>query len=229
MKNYLLTILGLLLFVAIAIAFFFLLREIIYTPSIVLTSQECEPPCWKGIQPGVTSAAETTNTLFEIEGINVDSISVITGTTSGDIEQINWSFITPVRDLSGSVYLADQRVSVITLFTINSLKLSAVFDRFGEPELIWLEVELSKYREILEIYYIYPATGLLIESVIDLKAGTSQVEIKENTQVYRVAYFNPDKYNELLDSRILIRRPLHARKNNPQPWAGFGVYQFTRE
>lgn len=225
MKNFWLTVLALILFIGIALLALYLLRDVFLNPSTVLTSTECDPPCWNGIHPGESSFTNVSRTLGEMEGVDQQSINTSAPTTSGEVESISWLFQPPARDVSGTVYLENEIVSAISILTVNSLTLEQVFERFGEPELVWAEIAPSSYREPVELSLIYSKNGFLVEAVIDLKQGEEQVEVSEKTHVYRAVYFDPQKYQDLLETRILIRRPPPTRKNTPQPWTGFGIVQ----
>ena len=170
MKNLWLTILALILFVALALVFIYLLRDIVFQSSTVLTSTECEPPCWNGIRPGETTLTDVSNVLRHIEGVDQQSITANSPITGGDAESISWFFEPPLRDLSGTAYFENEIVTAISLLTVNSLKLEDVFDHFGEPELVWAEIAPSSYQESVELCLIYLEKGLLIKSMIETKS-----------------------------------------------------------
>jgi len=225
MKNFWLTVLALLLFVAIVLIFLFVLRDVIYQPSTVLTSTACAPPCWNDIQPGETTFTAVSDALWQMQGVDEQSINTDLPLSGEEVESISWFFKPPARDISGTAYFENEIVTAISILTVNSLKIKDVFALLGEPELVWPEITPSSYGEPVELSLIYPQEGFLIELMLELKEGSSTVEIAKNTRVYRVVYFNPAKYQDLLATRILIRRPPPTRQNSPQPWAGFGAIQ----
>jgi hypothetical protein len=222
MKKFSLTILGLLFFAAIVLVSFFLLRVVFYQPSTILTSTECSPPCWNGIQPGVSTFTQVSNSLMQIQGVDAQSVNTTTSLSGEKIDQIIWLFQPMERDVSGTVFFENETVIAISIMTINSLRVEEAFKLLGEPSLVWPETDPSAERTV-ELSLIYPQEGFLVEAQIAMKKETNSVEIARNTRVYRVIYFDPTKYEELLNTRILIRRPLLTRKNTPQPWHGFGL------
>jgi len=64
----------------------------------------------------------------------------------------------------------------------------------------------------------------------DLPAeGTSNyVEIREETPVWRVTYFDPGRFQGLLDTEILINERPQSRLVEPMPWPGLGAIHYTR-
>jgi hypothetical protein len=225
MRKFLLTILALLLIVAIALVALYLLRDIIFQPSIILTSKQCAPPCWDGIQPGESTFAQVLNALRQTKGVNEQSLNTTPVLSTKEIRQIIWLFQAPVPDISGTVYFENETVTAISILTVNSLRVGEAFARLGEPSLVWPEVDPSSYGQTAELSLISPEKGFLVEVHLDIKKETNTVDIKENSRVYRVVYFDPAKYQDLLNTRILIRRPPLTRQNSPQPWTGFGAVQ----
>jgi hypothetical protein len=223
MKKFLLTILALLLIVALVLLAVFLIREVIYQPSTILTSRECAPPCWNGFQPGVTTFAQVSNALLQIQGVDAQSVNTTTSLSGNEIDQIIWFFQPPVPDISGTVFFENETVIAISILTANSLRVGEVFGRLGEPSLVWPEIDPSSYGQTVELSLIYPQKGFLVEVHLGLNKEKNIVEIKENSRVYRVVYFDPSKYQDLLNTRILIYRPPLTRQNSPQPWTGLGV------
>jgi hypothetical protein len=229
MKKTLLIILALLLFVVIALVALYLLRDIIFQPSTILTSKECAPPCWNGIQPGTSTFAQVSSVLRQMQGVNEQSINTTPVLSTKEMRQIIWLFQAPVPDISGTVYFENETVTAISILTVNSLRVGQAFGRLGEPSLVWPEIDPSSYGQTVELSLINPQKGYLVEVWLNMNLETNTVEIKENSRVFRVVYFDPAKYQDLLNTRILVRRPPLTRQNGPQPWTGFGAVQVGGE
>jgi hypothetical protein len=77
---------------------------------------------------------------------------------------------------------------------------------------------------------IYPNKGVLVQVDIDLDNSVTQgmVEITEENPVYRVTYFNPELYDQLLGERNLIDESSEIILNNIQSWSGFGLVRFWK-
>lgn len=226
MKNFLITVAGIILFIAISLGGFAFVRNYDSKPSVILTSTECAPPCWAGIQPGKTSTFQTYNILDKFSGIDKDSImwetdrnSVLTG--------IDWLFQPPIKDQGGYIYFKDNKVTAIDILAVNSLKLSELFEKLGKPEAYWTRLGQGENREYLEVALIHRAKGYVAIVIIDTDSDSDQVEIRDSTPVFTVVYFVPELFDELLKAKILINHPVDP--NTFQKWTGYGSISFERK
>ncbi len=219
---------ALLLFIIGFLGFMTLARNFNKQPSVVLTSTQCDPPCWYNIYPGRTRTYQAYAVLDQFRGINKNTIL---GEYDRDEELIRifWFFEWPVEDQMGSLNIDHDRVTAINISTISSLKLAKLFDRVGEPEQYWTKIgKRDNGEEFLNIVLLSPTKGYAAEVVVDIPLDAKQVEIKAGTPVFRVTYFSPDMYEELFGTRILIDNPLG--KNVPlQTWQGYGLIPVQRE
>ena len=229
MKNFLKIVAGIVLFIAIAIGGLTLIRNFNRQPSGILSSDECSPPCWNGIEPGKTKSWEVYGILEQLSGVNKDSIMADYGRNNEELTEIYWFFQRPIEDSAGSIYFENDIVIAINILTVNSLNLSALFEKLGQPEKYWTEIGHGENREFLEVTLFYPTKGYLANVIIDTKIDVDQVEIQGATPVFRVTYFAPEMFQELLETRILIDKPLTARTGSFQTWSGFGSIQFQRK
>jgi hypothetical protein len=229
MKNYLKIVAGIALFVAIAVGGLTLIRNFNRQPSVILTSDECSPPCWNGIEPGKTKSWEVYAILEQLGGVNKDSIMVDYGRSNEELTEIYWFFQRPVEDSAGSIYFENDRVTTINILTVNSLNLDDLFEKLGQPEKYWTEIGHGENREFLKVSMFYPTNGYLADVVIDIESGVNQVEIQGTTPVFRVTYFAPEMFQELLETQILIDKPIPARTGSFQAWSGFGAIKFQRK
>ena len=228
MKDLLKTAAGIVLVIAIIVGFLTYVRNFDRRPSVVLTNTECNPPCWYGIRPGKTNFSQAFAILDGLEIVNKDTIAG-EDDKDGRPTEIFWAFQWPAEDSAGSVFFEDDRATAISILTVNSLKLADLFEEVGQPETYWAEIGYGENREYLDVVLFYPAKGLLADVVIDIPYGADQVEIKPTTPVFRVTYFVPEMFPELLQTRILIDKPLNARTGAFQTWSGFGIIPFERK
>jgi hypothetical protein len=208
MKRFILVVAGLLFFFAMAYGVLAILAEISRHPSSILTSTECEPPCWYGIRPGETTSWEVLDFLLIQDWVIGRSINE--WTTGDETTQIAWKFQRPAGDTAGYIYFHGDRVTAISISTIGSLNVSEAFLLLGQPaSMVAINKEITT-RHWIEIDLIY------------------QVEITEGTPVYRIIYFDPRLYEELMESGILIDESIDTITNNIQPWLGLGVINVER-
>ena len=228
MKEFIKTSAGILLLIAGIVGFLTLLRYLDRQPSVVLTDAICEPPCWHGIQPGKTNVTQVFDILDGMESVNQATIAGEDGQDGWPVE-IFWAFQRPAEDSTGSVFFKDRQVTAISILTVNSLSLEDLFEKYGQPEQYWAEIGYGENREYLDVVLLFPTRSLLADVVIDIADGASQVEIKPTTPVFRVTYFDPQMFAELLGTRILIDKPASARTGSFQTWPGFGIISFERK
>lgn len=227
MKSFLVIVLSILLFIALAVFGIMGLSSLLNEPSVILTSTSCDPPCWNGIYPGQEDPYAVFEIVNSLAGVNQGSI--VTETDREDrITDIYWSFQRPSPDAQGVVYFKDDHVEAISILTIDSIKLGQLIEKLGEPESYWTELGRREFNEFLTVTLVAPAAGYSAVVRIDLKPGQNQVTIKDSTPVFRVTYFDPKTYDSLLQGRILIDTPAHARTGSFKPWTGFGPITFNR-
>lgn len=228
MKDFIITTLAILGIVAVLLLVIFAVNNVLLRPSVVLTSDTCEAPCWYGIQPGVTNSQNTYDILKEIDVIPENSIKEEYD-RDGNITSWYWFFQRPAPDGGGTVYFSEDRATAISLLTATSLKLEGLFEKFGEPDQYWTEIGYGDNREYLEISLFYPTKGIVATLVIDTEGESKQVEIKGSSRIMRVTFYNPTLLEDFLETRILIDTPKWARTGNFNPWMGYGTISYDIE
>jgi hypothetical protein len=129
----------------------------------------------------------------------------------------------------GSVNIENDRVTAINISTVNSLTLGELFSKVGEPDEYWTGVgQRDDGEQFLDIVLLAPTKGYAAELVRDIEAGSDQLKIKAGTPVFRVTYFSPGMYEELLATRILIDKPA-SRRAPLREWSGYGSITVIRE
>lgn len=226
MKDFTKTVLGILLFVSVAVAVIVGVHKILQKPSVILTSSQCKPPCWYGIHPGQEGPYKIYSKLSDVKEVDPDSL-VIETDRSDRVSDIHWNFQSPAPDGTGAIYFTDDHVTAISIATVNSLKLKELFEILGEPQSTWAETGQREYGEYVRVYLFYPHQGYLADVLIDIEDGASQVTLEESTSVFRVTYYDPEKYAALLETRILIDTPVNARGGSLVPWTGYGTISFV--
>jgi hypothetical protein len=222
MKDLLKTTAALILFIVAAITALTVVRNFNRRPSVILTSTECSPPCWYNIYPGQTTSSKVYSILDQFTGVNKDTI-LGEYNRSEKLIKIFWYFQWPAEDGMGSVNIDDQdRVTAINISTLNALKLGDLLNKLGEPELYWTGIgQRDDGEQYLKIVLLSPAQGYAAEMVVDIRAGATQVGIKDSTPVFRVTYFSPEMYQELLQTKILIEQS-PSRRPPLKTWPGLG-------
>jgi hypothetical protein len=228
MKEFLKTAAAMALFFAIALGALTFTRNYNREPSVILTSTEfagksCDPPCWYGIQPGKSNTTEVYQTLMQLKTVQANTFREHTNQFD-KLLYIDWYFQRPAEDGAGYIYFDGNRAIALRILTVNSLKLSDLFEKLGPPEKYWTEVGYGEDREYLDAHLLYPAQGYLAEVVIDIPHGADQVDIQATTPVFSVTYFAPGTFEELPGTVVLVSQPVDSF----QTWSGFGAFPVIR-
>jgi hypothetical protein len=228
MKEYFKVTAALIIFILGSLGLLTFARNFNKRPSVILTSNQCNPPCWYGITPGHSTTSHVYAVLDNFR--DVDKNSILGEYNHYEkLIKVFWYFQRPAEDQMGSVNIENDRVTAINISTVNSLTLGELFGKVGEPDLYWTGVgQRDAGEQFLDIVLLAPTKGYAAELVRDIDAGSDQVEIKANTPVFRVTYFSPDMYEELLATRILIDKPA-SRRAPLQDWAGYGLIPVKRD
>jgi len=221
MKRFLVTVVCLLLFIGIAFGAMLLLGNI--GKSTVITDTTCDPPCWHGIQPGQTTPWEAVSILEEMGVGGMQQWG-----ESDEKSEIAWMFHYPVGDSAGYIYSLDGRVAAISIHTSGSLTLAEALEKLGEPDSMWMHYEKIEWRHWLEIILVYPTRGFFVEIDIELPSTeeSALVEIKGNSPVDKVIYFDPAWYEYFLSSRTFFREDEQTILERLQPWPGLGEISY---
>ncbi|HWQ83951.1 MAG TPA: hypothetical protein VN363_05255 [Anaerolineales bacterium] len=225
MRYFLKSVLGIGAFVLLLLGGLILVRNINRQPSVVLSDDTCQPPCWKTIQPGVTTGDEVYSILSEMEGVSLLQDNL---TLDGTLRSISWLYNRPVEDTGGQIYFQDDRVALISILTVNSLQLGDITARLGQPEQYWTALGRGETREYVTVGLLAPAQGYQVELVINLQNNASSVLIKDSTPVFKVKYFDPARLGELLGKNDLIPNTAVQDTENLPAWTGPGRLEIPR-
>jgi hypothetical protein len=148
-----------------------------------------------------------------------------------ELIHLEWSFKRPAPDAYGFAYFDEDLCTAVSTLTYGSLTVADAFGRFGEPELMWLHSEKVDGREWVEVTLLYGTSGMVVEVDVDLPSdgAVNHVEVLGDSRVSRVTYFDPGRFQDLLDTEILINEPPRTRPGELTPWPGLGVIYYQRE
>ena len=230
LKRFLLINGGILLFLAAIVGIVAAWAHFTRDPSTVLTSP-CDPPCWYGIQPGEMTSVRVLSILMDLPSVFSIRERMRRHPRSDELFHLEWRFGRPTPDALGYAYFDDDTCTAVSILTHGSLTVADAFGRFGEPELMWMHTEKVGAQEWLEVTLLYSSVGTVVEVDFDLPAegAGNYVEIRERSPVWRVTYFDPGRFQDLLDSEILINERPRNRPGDLMPWPGLGAIHYTKE
>ena len=173
----------------------------------------CQPPCWKGITPGFTTKAKSIVILSKVNGISqpiVDDHFTYAGFDDALHFVVNQSTI-------GHLYILDDRVSMLALESRSNLTLQKAIELFGQPQNI-LYVHAGEFDAIT---LLNSSKGISFGYQFHIE---DQPEITPDTIIGFVCFFDPTKYQLLLDAGTFSYYQLNAydTQKNLRPWVGYG-------
>ncbi len=227
MKAFLKSALGIIAIVAAVVSLLTAVRLLTRQPSVILSDTICQPPCWGGIQPGVTTSAEVDAILSAMEGVDGGSIQENT-TLGGDLRSTSWFFTRPAEDAAGTILYRNDRVALISILTVNTLKLDDIISRLGMPTRSWSAISQGENRAYVTVGLLAPERGFQVELVISLEDQTDQVSIRPRTSVFKVKYFDPADFPALLAQGDLVPNTADQDPGALPAWKGYGVLEIAR-
>lgn len=228
MKDFVKVVAGFLVFLLLGALASILIRNLSRRPSVVLTDTRCDPPCWAGIVPGQTGSEQAYSILGEMNGVDRDGI-LFNYDRDDTLTSLQWFFLRPLPDSLGTLHFEQDIVSALDILTVNALTLEEAVERLGEPALLWSRIGSGENREYLDVFLFDPQRGYRLELVLDIPTGSDEVELKPASGVFSVLYFDPQAFQHLLDTGILIGAPGHSFPGTFQAWPGYGSLPVIRE
>lgn len=221
-KSFFITFAALIVFILLAVFAIDGLNKMLHNPSTVLSGAKCDPPCWRGIFPGQKDPYHIFEMLSGMNDVALESID-FQSDREDKIKGITWNFQRPAPDSTGTISFEDDRVTAISILTVNTLTLEELFERLGEPDHYWAEIGRREYNDYLCVYLFYLRQGFVADVLVDFEPGDEQVIVKKSAPVFRVTYYDAARFDSLLETRILIDKVPNARTGRLMPWTGYGA------
>jgi len=186
----------------------------------------CQLPCWQNIVPGVTTEEEALRILRNSASIDQQSLST-TGSAWLIFDDII-RFRSAPKNWHGEAYILDQKVAKINFWGNLNLKFGDAIKVNGEPKFV---INIPTYRGPpgspalgYSLIVIDPDRGIAYEfntaDLPELQRG----ELRPDTPIRLMTYFDPDKYDEFLEAKLFSMGFL-GREGTLEylvPWTGFG-------
>lgn len=189
----------------------------------LLTGEPCEPPCWHGLTPGV-STEEDVNEFVRTSEL-VDRSTLFRGDVTsgrGDVVGVMlqwWSaadMANVPRQLGNSIVIKDGLVQYMTIWLDVEVTLQGLLERYGSPEKFtawWEGVEVSYVKVTL----YYPRHGFTTTLIIP----PYDVQLTPESEVVGVWYFRAAPLEEFFELSREIGYPT-VSDDVLQDWQGYG-------
>jgi hypothetical protein len=187
----------------------------------------CNPPCWETIYPGVTTEEET---LVILKGLsNIDQKNISThGSQWVIFDDIIYFQSTP-KNWDGYAYILNHKVTLLDFNGNLNINFRDVIKENGNPKfVINVPTHGGGIPGIPTVSYsitvLDPDKGIAYTfNTNDLPMGKHS-ELRPDTPISMITYFDPDSYNDLLDAKIFSMSFLGREETLKylHPWTGFG-------
>ncbi len=217
MTRYLVVSTAVVVFVLTIGAMLDIVRRVTRLPSIVLTDEQCNPPCWNGITPGTTSRDEAYSILEGTRGVNFGTL--FDETRTAHVAQFSWFFSAPIPDSTGRLFFMGEKVAAILIGTYGSTGIAEVLDMLGPPVAQWTHCAAARGEEWSQTVLLWPEDGYAV--VVDHSASCSEltrVRVQRDDRVAQVVYFVSSRLPTLLHSQRIFGPDSEAALADARPW-----------
>jgi hypothetical protein len=190
----------------------------------LIAGDPCEPPCWQGLVPGVSTHREVIEVLegggyadsLEVGPGRYEAITIVTWRP----KRVGW------RSQHRNMFeLQHGRLEVMNMYVDSEVALGEVVDRYGPPDEQTVFLSMSGPIDVV-VQLFYEDLGTILQVILP----EDHPELKPEDPVERLWYFEPAP----LDEAMAI---LAGRKGEPledfqlqwleywHDWEGYGVVE----
>ena len=190
----------------------------------LLTGEPCEPPCWQGLTPGVSTEEEVNHFLRSSELVDQSSIfrgdmtrgrGEVVGTTTQWWSTANMSSLP--RQFGNDCVIMQGVVQHLTIWVDSEVTVRDLLERYGAPD------KFTAWREGVERSYVkvslfYPRDGF--EAILIIPHY--DVQLRPESQIVRVWY---SRSASQIDEYLRLCREMGypcAVEDTLQDWHGYG-------
>jgi len=186
---------------------------------VFVDNQTCNPPCWQGLEPGVTNFEETEAILKSIEFINADIVIE-------EFEEYQFkrriNFHSEDGKWSGWAYFDNDILYKIGFGGELSANFVTVSENIISPTSV---IVMRDHRGGLLFYVIELDTGIMFTAGYGKTTLLASNRIDPETPVVGLSYFDPTKADELYLDHLLLPYFIDVNPwtDSIQPWLGYGT------
>jgi len=185
----------------------------------LLSGDPCQPPCWQGLVPGVSTVQEVEDVLAGSEYVKQESV---TRERWGGFSTIWWESAVSWASGSGrnAAVMKGEMLQILMICLDYELALEDIVERYGAPEKLWASWAWPGGVEVAVRLY-YPAEGLTFALVLQPSNGYHELE--PGSKVTVVRYFAPTSLEGLIDLGESIPFPPREYMDTElADWQGYG-------
>jgi hypothetical protein len=186
----------------------------------LLTGEPCEPPCWRGLTPGVSTEEE----VLEYAASSRDLADSYRDTSAGRTV-IQWQTHCAVTQrVDNFLLIRDDVLSVVMVCLDYQFTLEQLLEAYGPPEKFRANWKGGSSIDA-EVILFHPTSGLA--SRLELKPSDGGYDLRPESKVMRVWYFAPMSLDGLFDVAGWV--PFPDKREDAeivlQDWQGYGLIE----
>ena len=188
----------------------------------LLTGEPCGPPCWQGLVPGVSTEEEVDGFLRTNE--YVDFHTVYEDSYEGGVA-VRWQR-RGQTDAWNMFDVQDGVLEVMRMYPDSEVVLEQLIDRYGAPDKFEAGLVMLDGPVHTKVDLFYRDLGMMIE----LHLPAEGPELRPETRVVRIQYFQPDALEDVL-ATIWLKKGASLADLELQwledwrDWQGYGPVQ----
>jgi hypothetical protein len=189
-----------------------------------LTHPSCQPPCWEGITPGVSTITDTLQIVRSMPGIK--DLNGPLQYPNSNAQEVKWHFIDTLNE--GGRAISDNEghfLKSIALGFNKSLTLADVLPVYGPPsKLVFSDCRGDPIGSVCTIQLIYLSSGMLLNLYLPAtheRENTFTAKITPDTEVHTIWFFPPglEGYNSSFFPPI-------DQPDRLMNWNGYSTYTY---
>lgn len=192
----------------------------------IFFDSSCKAPCWQKIHPGITTEEEALTILKGVSNIDPQKIS-----TRGEKWMVfddTVIFQSTSKNWDGRAYILDHKVILIMIYGNLNTNFREAIDVNGNPKYVLNVPILGGLPGLPETNYaitaLDPEKGIAYTYNIADLPKSKRSELRSDTPISLISYFDPDKYDVLLEAEIFSMSSLGREETIKylRPWTGYG-------
>jgi hypothetical protein len=188
----------------------------------LLTRDPCEPPCWQGLTPGVSTQEEVLEYIAESDYVGDHYREPHAfGTT------IWWQSTLRGRGVDTSSFFATKSgtLAVMMIYLDYEVAVKDLLAKHGPPEKLWAQWSTGD-SGVAFVNLYYPTQGFMTQ--LEVTPSDGYHEVLPQTKVARVWYFPPGSLEGLPSLRFFIPFPPREYMDAElEDWRGYGRIRVT--
>lgn len=194
---------------------------------VAISSDDCEVPCWRQIQPGVTTDDEVMELLDGFHDINTDEVWQGGGYQSSE-KAIAFELSNGVNV---TIYTLDKVVVVILFSKANGItSFGNIIQEFGDPEYV-VQSSVMGFGPPLGAtsawhtwFYGVNTNKGIVYGYDTYRYFGKKVTVNPKTKITHIKFFDPNSFVTLISKGLLVNKEIS--KDIPietlHPWVGYG-------